>query len=161
MTRRIIMSSTPISKAQFLAHPRSRDLRQICLTLAEQVHAFLTIPSLNRATGEQRAASIAELRQALEALGVTKDMQTALPIEAYEDPVTLAEYIAGQLLAITEHLAASSTQVAFILEQERAQQGRDPSRPDEPGVSPEPGMAFMTTLGVLEVVCMTLDAGTA
>ncbi len=153
------MSTTPISKAQFLAHPRSRDLRRICLTLAEQVHAFLTIPSLNRATGEQRAASIAELRQGLEALSVTKDMQTALPAEAYHDPVTLAEYIAGQLLAITEHLASSYTQVAFILEQERAQQGRDPSRSDEPGVSPEPGMAFMTTLCMLEVVYMTLDAG--
>ncbi len=153
------MSITPISTEQFLAHPRSRELRRICLDLTEQVHTLLTTSHVNRVDGEQRAASIADLRQALEALGVAKDMQTALPLEAYHDPVTLAEYIAGQLLAITEHLASSYTQVAFILEQERAQQGRDPSRPDEPGVSPEPGMAFMTTLCMLEVVCMTLDPG--
>jgi hypothetical protein len=82
------------TKKQLLKNPRAKELRQICLDLARAGKA------------EQERC-----QNRLRALGITPNCQEKLEKSAYEDPVTMTEWIAGQWLS---HLNELSPQMPLI-----------------------------------------------
>jgi hypothetical protein len=79
-----------------MSNPRSNELRSISLKLVEKL--------IDRAKGNddpQLDTNIATLSQQLSAMDITPNMHVGLSQEAFSDPVTMTEYVAGQLFANT------------------------------------------------------------
>jgi hypothetical protein len=81
-----------VTTQQFTDNPRSKELRSISLNLIEKL--------IDRAKGNpdpRLDTDITVLTHQLDAMGITANMHKGKPQEAFDDPVVLAEYVAGQL----------------------------------------------------------------
>jgi hypothetical protein len=87
------------TKEQFLRNSRAKELRQICLDLARA-----------------RKAEQERCKNRLSTLGITPKYQAHLVPSAYEDPVTMAEWVAGQWLSYLNELSPEKPLMEAALE---------------------------------------------
>lgn len=79
------------TEAQFKSNPRARNLRNSSLMILRTM-----------AHGKKTPEELALLRQnrtRLIDMGIEANMNAGRPESAYEDPVFMAEYVAGQIIA--------------------------------------------------------------
>lgn len=101
------MGRTGPTRDQFVADPRSMELRAVSLALLAAFEALLC------ETGQQDEVRvrIEHLNGRLIELGVTASMNEGLAKSAYKDPVTAAEYLAGQLVVEAGRAVPTGSQV--------------------------------------------------
>ena len=103
-----------VMRKDYLSVPRSREIRDISLNMLAAFEALLYgEPSMNA----QAHAQLEHCNGQLVALGVTPRMKTGLSSDLYDDPVTAAEYLAGQLLDGLGHISLSEREVARLIEE--------------------------------------------
>ncbi|MBO0781607.1 MAG: hypothetical protein J2P37_22530 [Ktedonobacteraceae bacterium] len=106
-----------LTRAQFVAHPRAKLLREHCLVIADTFPRLLTS---NPAAWQQAATRLEEVYIALLALHITPEMHAQqMDVSSslrdhrpqWRDPVLVTEYLAGQCLELlrpplptTQHL---------------------------------------------------------
>ena len=103
-----------VQRKDFLSNPHSKDIRDICLNMLAAFEALLY------GTESIKAQAYAQLERCngmLIELEITPEMKTGLPEEAYNDPVTAAQYLAGQLIEQLEHISPSQSKVIRSVEE--------------------------------------------
>ena len=98
----------------YLSNPRSQELRDICLHMLAAFEALLYGPEHMKL---QAHAQLEHYNGQLIELGITTGMKAGLSQEAYRDPVTAAEYLAGQLVEELGHISLSESQVKRSVEE--------------------------------------------
>lgn len=79
-----------VTRNQFASNERAANIREKCLEI---------VRVLESSSQEEGWPRIESAIQALRLYGITPDMHIGKQKKAYEDPVMMAEYVAGQILA--------------------------------------------------------------
>lgn len=81
------------TEEQFLSHPRAKELRQICLDIAASTDRLLHQRDV---VAEDEYVRLEQLNGHLIEMGITPHFKVGLDPSAYEDALTMVEYVAGQ-----------------------------------------------------------------
>lgn len=86
---------TQVTKEQFEANPRAKAIRDICLGIAKTIDYASESPTADLSDAY---VSLERGNGQLIELGIFADMNTGFNAAKYNDPVTMAEYVAGQVV---------------------------------------------------------------
>lgn len=106
------MSEVNPTKEDFLQNPRAKELRQICLAIADATNQVM-----HEADKQSQYAILGQMQDRLIALGITTKMHVGLDQAAYQNPVTAAEYVVGQWVNQLGRTFPSEESVLPILEE--------------------------------------------
>lgn len=104
----------------FLSNPRSAELRDVCIGIARRVEDLIYNPEVTENRDRQLTiyAELEMLGGKLIEMDISPEMNTGLPLEVYKsNPVTTAEYIAGQLYPFTGHSVISEKEIIPVTQE--------------------------------------------
>ncbi len=108
------------TKEFFLSDPKSAKIRETSLVIIQKIAELLHDPELADNPTEKAVAysTIQNLTHELTELGITPNMHVGIEgTEIKSDPVIAAEYIAGQLLKLTDTHIISEKKVSPLLDE--------------------------------------------
>lgn len=104
----------------FSTSPRSYHIRDLCVNITRNLDRLIRDPSVVQNPYEQQRLydELETQGEELTDLGITPNMHVGTPVETFEsNPVTLAENIAGQLLAYTNRKIVSETDIEPLVQE--------------------------------------------
>lgn len=99
------------SRKDFLKNDRSKAIRETCIGILKGVDALLHDPQVAQDDDAQQRVygELESLNGKLIELGIKPHMHVGAPQEKFQDPVTMAEYVAGQIYSLTGESVVSET----------------------------------------------------
>ncbi|HJZ05865.1 MAG TPA: hypothetical protein VJ327_08490 [Patescibacteria group bacterium] len=115
------------TKEFLLSEPRSAEIREVCVGIVRRLDALLHDPEV-AGSQDRQSQLYAELEMQgghLIELGIKPGLHVGKPLEAFQSsPVTMAEYVAGQLIEQTgANVVSESAAMPIIQEMSEAQSG--------------------------------------
>lgn len=104
----------------YLSNPRSTELRGVSLAVIKCLYSLLHVPEIIQDVEKQREiyAELEAHNSRLIELGITPDMQVELDPEVYrQNPVIMAEWVAGQLIPFTGRRIVSEAEVLPMIQE--------------------------------------------